>query len=93
MFYRPRRRPSGMQVTIRALGKDLSVKVLDVSQTGVKVAIPDGLPEGAAAMLVTPRFQVGATVRWSQAGKVGLTLDRKLGSGEQTELSGMSWGI
>lgn len=90
MFYRPRRRPSAMQATIRAMGADKSAKLQDVSETGIRASVKGGLPEGASVTLVTPRFQVAATVRWSRGDTIGLTLTRKLSAGEQTELSGRS---
>lgn len=93
MFFRPRRRPSGMQASIMARGLDKIVKVVDISESGARVSFPGGLPEGMNVTLATPRFRVGATVRWTRGDSVGLTLERKLTSGEQTELSGMSVGV
>ena len=93
MFYRPRRRPSSMQVWLAIDSKERTVTLLDVSETGVKIAAPDGLAAGARVALVTPRFSRQAMVRWIRDGQAGLTLDTALSQDEQGELAGFAAGL
>lgn len=88
MFYRPRRRPSMMHVTLLAGGARIAAPLLDVSSTGMKVAVKAGLPEGSTLKVEGGRLTMDATVCWSRAGHVGLILDRQLSEAEQAELSG-----
>ena len=93
MFHRPRRRPSTMMAAIRVGARDRAVGVIDVSEAGLCLSTKDAFVEGQAITVVTPRMQLAGTVRWAAKGQVGVILDRKLTPSQQTELSGLSWGL
>ena len=90
--YRSMRRPSQMRVTLSALGVRKDVKLLDVSETGMKLSCPVPLPADALVEVSTPRIARCGHVRWSERGAVGLHLTEPLSPAEQAELAGMSWG-
>lgn len=87
--YRPMRRPSMMRVTLSAEGRRRDVQLLDVSETGMKLACKDRLPEDALVEVSTPRIARQAHVRWAERGALGLTLTQPLSPAEQAELAGM----
>lgn len=94
MFFRPRRRPSTMQASIRFGVREMTVNVLDVSEVGVRLGAGAGsVSAGQSVTVVTPRLQLTGSVVWAKGGEIGVKLDRKLSPSQMTELSGISWGI
>ena len=90
--YRPRRRPSDLRVTVESGGARRDVRLLDVSETGLKVAWRDPPPAGDAVDVSTPRLALRARVQWAEHGATGLRLSQPLPPSEQEALSGMTWG-
>lgn len=86
MHYRPPRRPSSMSITIDGMRR--AATITDVSESGLQLIVPDGLPIGTRVTLVAPRLEIGGEVRWCRADRAGLQLDRALTPGEQAELAG-----
>jgi hypothetical protein len=81
-----------MQATLTVGHARRDVRVLDVSEHGIKLALPDGPPPDAVVVFSTPRLRRTAQVRWAGRGAVGLVLLEPLSPDEQGELAGMSWG-
>ena len=93
MLDRPDRRPSSMEVWLSFGAVRRTVALLDVSETGVKTTVPEGLKPGMAVALVTPRLMREAEVRWIHGRQAGLVLDAALNQEEQRELAGLAFGI
>lgn len=93
MSYRPRRRPSTMKASLRTGGRDVTVELIDVSEAGLRIGVRCDVAPGESVTIATPRMQLPATVMWARKGEVGLRLDTKLTPGQQTELTGLSWGM
>ena len=91
--YRPRRRPSGLRVTVKAQGWRRDATVLDVSEAGLKLALSEPPPPDTAIEVSTPRITRQARVRWTGRGTVGLILSEPLSASEQAELSGMACSV
>ncbi|WP_179379617.1 PilZ domain-containing protein [Jannaschia marina] len=93
MQYRARRILSESQITVEIAGTRRSVWLLDVSETGMKIALAGSLPPGTPLKVEAARISLAAVVRWSDERAVGVELDRGLSTGEVAELSGLAWAV
>ncbi|SDY93720.1 PilZ domain-containing protein [Jannaschia faecimaris] len=91
MQYRSRRIPSDSDITLIISGLKLTVRLLDVSETGLKVALAQAFPSGTAVTVQAARFDLSGIVRWSTEKETGILLSGPLKSDQQAELAGMSW--
>lgn len=93
MFYRPRRVPSNATITLVIGGLILSVALLDVSESGLKIALDQPFPQGTKVRIEAARFSITGQMRWASGREAGLTLDAPLSVSDQAELAGMAWAI
>ncbi|UWQ16583.1 PilZ domain-containing protein [Jannaschia sp. M317] len=82
-----------LTVTLHSDGGRQTARVLDVSPTGVKVAVEDEPAVDARITLQTARRAFDGHVRWVDGGRLGLSFDRPLSKSEQSELAGLGWGF
>ncbi|WP_167767067.1 PilZ domain-containing protein [Jannaschia formosa] len=81
-----------MRITLSAPGFRKDLQLLDVSETGMKLACTEPLPADVPVEVSTPRIARSGHVRWAERGAIGLTLTEPLSAAEQAELAGMTWG-
>ncbi|MEM7711256.1 MAG: PilZ domain-containing protein [Pseudomonadota bacterium] len=93
MRYRPNRRPASLKVSLRTPGGVSNVRVLDVSEEGLKVVTEEELAPGTEVVLSNPRIRLDGTVRWCKGGRAGIQLSQKIDQATQAELSGVGWSL
>ena len=82
-----------MQVGLRSGGRSASAQVIDVSETGIRLAAPGAYAVDETVTVETPRMVLTGNVQWARGGEIGVRLDTRLSASQQTELTGLSWGM
>jgi hypothetical protein len=80
-----------MRIILKTSGLTQDVRLLDVYELGMKVAVSQTLPADAIVEVRSPRISRMARICWADRGAIGLTLADPLSPDEQAELSGMTW--
>lgn len=81
---------SSMQISVCFNGSELTAKILDVSQHGMKLFFKSGLPVGAIVKLRGADLLAEGEVRWTRRGHCGLQLLKPLTGDQLDMLTGKS---
>ncbi len=98
MRYRHQRFPADTEVRVMYENQSESVELVNISATGARLLVPDGLPEGALVHLCYLHTRIPARVVWSDDVRTGLSFVTPLSSNDLNALRGAggrlggSWG-
>ncbi|CTQ50548.1 PilZ domain-containing protein [Jannaschia donghaensis] len=91
MQYRSRRIPSNADVTVVICGLQLTIPLIDVSETGMKLALAYEFPPDTAITIQSARLHLHGVVSWSTQFETGVRLLQPLGKADLGELAQIAW--